>query len=74
MSDLTGEYKILVSNPAWRDLDELLTKIHNESNTDLDSIHLTNLNVSFAAHARGLREAVRRIRSHVDYQLGGGPK
>lgn len=74
MSDLTGEYKILVTNPAWRDLDELMTKISAESNKELDYMPLERLSATVAAHARGLREAVAKIRAHVDYQLGGGPK
>ena len=71
---LTESYKWLVQQSAWKDLEALLSKIVSDSNKDLDFMDIDKLSATVAAHARGLRDAVAKIRSHVDYQLGGGPK
>jgi len=70
--ELGVSYREMTQIYAWKDLDALMTKIVQDSNHEVDLAAIEHLNVAMVARARGLREAVDKIRKHVDYAMNGG--
>lgn len=71
---LSGSYKWVQQQEAWGDLSRFMDKLVLDSNSDLDLTPVEHLSATVAAHARGMRDAIKRIRAHIDYQIVGGPK
>ncbi len=71
---LSASYRWVMQQEAWGDLDRFLDKLVTDSNRDLDVMAVEHLSATVAAHGRGMRDAVAKIRSHIEYQLVGGPK
>lgn len=67
-------YRWLIKQEAWRDLSEVMEKIIQDSTRELDTIPVEQMSIAVAAHGRGMRDAVARLRHHVDYRVNGGPK
>lgn len=75
MSDsLSASYRWMQQQESWGDLNRFLDELVSISNKDLDNMAVENLSATVAAHGRGIRDAVQKIRAHVDYALVGGPK
>jgi hypothetical protein len=70
-AEIADSYRTIVSTIAWRDLEKFLDSIEENSNKDIDAIQISELTLSEIGRSRGLREAVNKIRSHVDYLLNG---
>ena len=71
---ISASYKWVQQQEAWGDLNRFLDKLVADSNRDLDIMAVEHLSATVAAHGRGMRDAVTKIRSHIDYQIVGGPK
>lgn len=71
---LSASYRWIMQQEAWSDLNHLMDGLIKDSNRDLDTMPIEKLSGTVAAHGRGMRDAVQKIRAHVDYALGGGPK
>jgi hypothetical protein len=71
---LSASYKWVQQQEAWGDLSRFLDKLITDSNRDLDVMAVEHLSATVAAHGRGMRDAVAKIRAHIDYQTVGGPK
>lgn len=67
-------YRWLIKQEAWRELNEVMEKIILDSTRELDTIPVEQMSITVAAHGRGMRDAVARLRHHVDYRVNGGPK
>lgn len=64
----------MIKQPAFTDLVAFMSQVVGESNKDLDVMPVEHLSATVAAHGRGMRDAVEKIRKHIDYQLSGGPQ
>jgi hypothetical protein len=71
---LSASYRWMQQQEAWGDMNRFLDKLIADSNNDLDITPIEHLSATVAAHGRGIREAVKRLRTHIDYQIVGGPK
>lgn len=71
---LSASYRWMMQQEAWGDLQRFLDKIVADSNRDLDVMPVEHLSATVAAYGRGMREAVQKIRNHIDYETMGGPK
>lgn len=72
--EMANAYREMQMSVAWKDLNDLFEKIVTESNREVDQIPIESLEVSIVAKARGLREAIDRIRKHIGYRTSEGPK
>ncbi len=72
--ELANSYREMQNLYAWKDMDQYLTKIVDDSNREVDQVAIDTLNVETVARARGLREAVDKIRKHIGYRTSEGPK
>lgn len=70
---LSESYQWCHQQEAWTDLMELLQKIVDDSNKELDVMAVEHLSATVAAHGRGMRDAIARIKKHIDYEMSGGP-
>ena len=71
---LAASYRWIQKQEAWSDLDAFLTQLISDSTKDLDIMPVEHLSATVAAHGRGMRDAVQKIRAHIDYALSGVPK
>lgn len=71
---LTASYRAMQQQEAWHDLLNLMDKIVEDSNKELDVIAVEHLSATVAAHGRGMRDAVKRLRSHMERSLMGNPQ
>lgn len=71
---LSASYRVVQQHEAWRDLNKFLDTLIIESSRDLDLMPIEHLSGTVAAHGRGMRDAIKKIRAHIDYQISGGPK
>lgn len=75
MSDsLSASYRWIMQQEAWGDLSKYLDSLIIESDKQLDVMPIEQLSATVAAHGRGMRDAVAKIRSHIEYEMVGGPK
>jgi hypothetical protein len=70
--EIGASYRRCTQEYAWKDLTDYMTKIVDESNHDVDVKDIEFLSVALVARSRGLREAIDKIRKHIDYALNGG--
>lgn len=69
--ELADSYYAMVQGGAWKDLDSKMNQIVKDSNSDVDNKPINELSVADVARARGMREAISRIRTHVYFYLNG---
>lgn len=70
--ELAASYHQLTLLYAWKDLSDLMDRIVQESNRQVDTCPTENLIVAVVAEARGFRKAVDKIRKHMDFAMNGG--
>lgn len=66
---LAESYATMRGLIAWRDLDVFMTQLSQESVKHLDEMPVQALTLADAAHSRGIREAIDRIRRHIGFQI-----
>jgi hypothetical protein len=67
--ETAASYQRMMQEYAWRKLDGFLSELIEKSNSELDVMAVEHLSATVAAHGRGVRDAVKAIRTHVDYAL-----
>lgn len=72
--ELASSYKTMVQIYAWKDLNELMQKMVDDSYKQVDVTPIEILSIAVVAEASGIRKAIAKIRKHVDYAMNGGPR
>lgn len=72
--ELANSYLRIMPSFAWKDLDEYLDKLSQDSVKACEECDMRDLTVAAIGHLRGVRETIRKIRKHVDFAVNGGPK
>lgn len=69
--ELSTAYLSMIQSSAWKDLENKMTQMIEDSNRDVDNKPIHDMTVADVARARGVREAITKIRVHVNFYLNG---
>ena len=69
--ELANSYRSMVGMAAFKDLDEKMNAIMDEAIKTIDNCSVEDVNMSVLCNSRGMRQAIDKIRRHIEYSING---
>jgi len=69
--DLAQSFRTMMDQAAWKHMEFILANVEHNAIKDEDALPITSLNLAEIGECRGRRNAIRKVKSDLDYILNG---